>query len=56
MEQTETLVFENKVLRIVGTQNNPLFTLKDVCEILKIKNITHCSNTIPKEHIKIQKK
>lgn len=50
MEQAETLVFENKVLRVVGTQNNPLFTLKDVCEILKIGNITHCANTIPKEH------
>ena len=55
MEQTETLVFENKNLRIIGTIDNPLFTLKDVCEILKIKNITDCSNTIPKEHKDIKK-
>lgn len=40
----KTLSFnDSKNVRIVGTINNPMFVVKDICDILGLKNVTDYS-------------
>jgi len=43
----ETFNFDNKVIRVVGTYNEPWFVAKDICDILGLTNITEFVKNIP---------
>ena len=43
------LSFNEKTIRIVGTTENPMFIVKDICNILGIKNITDVSKIVPEK-------
>ena len=42
-----TLSFNDNTIRILGTQENPLFVLKDICTILGLKNPSETLRNIP---------
>lgn len=43
----ETLNFNEKTIRIIGTCNDPWFVAKDICNILELSNITEALKHIP---------
>lgn len=46
----KTLSFnDSKNVRIVGTINNPMFVVKDICDILGLKNVTDSIKIIPEK-------
>ena len=45
----ETLLFDNKTLRIVGSYEEPFFVVNDICKILDIKNVTQAVKIIPEK-------
>ena len=47
----ECQVFKNDLgqVRVIGDKNNPLFCLRDICEVLEIKNGTDIKNAILRE-------
>lgn len=50
-ENPKTQVFENAEfgkIRVKGDSENPLFCLKDICEILEIQNVSDIANAIKK--------
>ena len=50
----KTLSFnDNKNVRIVGTVDNPMFVVKDICDILGLKNVTDSLKIIPEKWKKI---
>lgn len=51
-ENPKTQVFENAEfgkIRVKGDSENPLFCLKDICEILEIQNVSDIANAIKRE-------
>lgn len=51
-ENPKTQVFENAEfgkIRVKGDRENPLFCLKDICEILEIQNVSDIANAIKRE-------
>lgn len=51
-ENSKTQVFENAEfgkIRVKGDSENPLFCLKDICEILEIQNVSDIANAIKRE-------
>jgi len=45
----ETFKFDDKVVRVLGTYDNPYFIAKDICNILGLKNITEMLRNIPEK-------
>ena len=47
----ECQVFKNDLgqVRVIGDKNNPLFCLRDICNVLEIQNTTDTANAIKKE-------
>ena len=43
----QTLSFNEKTIRVIGTTVEPWFVAKDICEILDLPNITHALRSIP---------
>ena len=41
------LYFNKKTIRILGTNENPLFVVKDICKILGLTNVTEVLLNIP---------
>ena len=39
--------FENENVRVIGTYENPLFVVKDICDILELSNVTNAMRNIP---------
>ena len=46
-KEIEIYSFEDKNIRVVGTFENPLFAVKDICNILEIANVTMAVKNIP---------
>ena len=44
-----SLAFNEQTVRVVGTSDNPMFVVKDICNILGIKNITDVSKIVPEK-------
>jgi prophage antirepressor-like protein len=42
-----TIIFNEETIRIVGTFENPLFVVKDICNILEIKDNRSALRIIP---------
>ena len=45
----ETICFNENNIRIIGTYNEPLFVVKDICKILDIKDVSMALNKIPEK-------
>jgi prophage antirepressor-like protein len=45
----ESLCFNNENIRIVGTTENPMFVVKDICKILGLSNVTEVLRNIPEK-------
>ena len=45
----ETLLFDNKTIRIIGSYDEPFFVVNDICKILDIKNVTQAVQIIPEK-------
>ena len=45
----ETVSFNEKNIRIIGTYEEPWFVAKDICNILELKNITETMKMIPEK-------
>jgi len=45
----ETLSFNDKQVRIIGTIDQPMFVAKDICNILGLKNVTDSLKIIPEK-------
>ena len=43
----ESLCFNDENIRIVGTTENPMFVVKDICKILGLSNVTEVLRNIP---------
>ena len=44
------LKFNNNSVRVIGTSDNPMFLVKDICDILDIKNISHATAKLPEKY------
>ena len=45
----ETVSFNEKNIRVIGSYNEPWFVAKDICNILELKNITETMKMIPEK-------
>jgi prophage antirepressor-like protein len=45
----ETICFNEKNIRIIGSYNEPWFVAKDICEILKLKDVSNALLNIPEK-------
>ena len=45
----ESLCFNDENIRIVGTTENPMFVVKDICKILGLSNVTEVLRNIPEK-------
>ena len=45
----QTLSFNDKKVRVVGTFDEPMFVAKDICDILALKNVTDSLKIIPEK-------
>ena len=45
----ETVSFNEKNIRVVGSYDEPWFVAKDICNILELKNITETMKIIPEK-------
>ena len=45
----ETICFNEKNIRVIGSYNEPWFVAKDVCEILKLKDVSNALLNIPEK-------
>jgi prophage antirepressor-like protein len=45
----ETVSFNEKNIRLIGTYQEPWFVAKDICDILELKNITEAMKIIPEK-------
>ena len=43
----ETISFNEKNIRVIGTYQEPWFVAKDICGILELKNITEAIKILP---------
>jgi prophage antirepressor-like protein len=50
----ETFNFDNKEIRVIGTNDEPWFVAKDICDILGLTNITNSLRNIPENWMTLQ--
>ena len=43
------LSFNNETIRVLGTSENPMFVVKDICNILGLTNVTETLRNIPEK-------
>jgi prophage antirepressor-like protein len=49
------LKFNENTVRVLGTSENPMFIVKDICNILEIKNISHATSKLPEKYKGLRK-
>ena len=45
----ETICFNTNNIRVIGSYNEPWFVAKDICEILKLKDVSNALLNIPEK-------
>ena len=44
-----TFAFNDENIRVLGTSENPMFVVKDICNILGLTNVTETLRNIPEK-------